>query len=335
MRRLFAAPARAARAAAAPAVAALVCAAFVFAALAGCSSAAPDVGAPSAEGGAPAAPGEVLAPALSDGAAASFDPFATAVPTVPTRAYAAVVLDVRTGRVLHETGGRSLRYPASLTKMMTLYLLFEALEAGRLSPSTPLTVSANAASRPPTKLGLKPGSTITVDMAARALAVRSSNDAAVAVAENLAGSEEAFARAMTLKARELGLSRTTFVNASGLPDERQVTTAYEMALLGKALALRFPRRFAYFSLREVSYGGRTWKNTNRLLDTVEGMDGIKTGYIRASGYNLVASVRRDGKHIIAVVIGGRTGTDRNSRMETLIEEALPKASGGGLFGALL
>jgi D-alanyl-D-alanine carboxypeptidase len=195
-------------------------------------------------------------------------------------------------------------------------------------------VSETAASRPPSKLGVEACSTISVDMAARAMAVRSANDVAVVVAENIAGSEEAFAEAMTRKARSLGMSRTSFVNASGLPDERQVSTARDMAILGKALSDRFPRWFRYFSTETVSYNGRSWRNTNRLLTKVEGMDGIKTGYIRASGFNLCASVRRDGKHVIACVIGGKSGAARNRRMRELIEAHLPKASGGGLLGFL-
>lgn len=267
-------------------------------------------------------------------AAAPAEPLAGVVQEVPARAYAAFVMDARTGKVLHDTAGRSPRYPASLTKMMTLYMVFEKLDSGAWTPRTALPVSEEAASRPPSKLGVKAGTSITVDMAARALAVRSANDVAVVVAEAISGSEEAFARDMTRKARALGMAQTSFANASGLPDPGQVTTARDVAILGKALSDRFPRWFRYFSTEKVTYNGRTWRNTNRLLTTVDGMDGIKTGYIRASGYNLCASVRRRGKHVIAVVIGGRSGSDRNRRMEALIEEYLPKASGGGLLANL-
>jgi len=252
-------------------------------------------------------------------------------PAVARRAYAAIVVDAKTGKVLHEEEAESLRYPASLTKMMTLYLVFAQLDSGRLTPSSPLQVSEEAASRPPAKIGVKAGTTITVDTAARALAVRSANDVAVVIAENLAGSEEAFARAMTRQARALGMSRTTFVNASGLPDPRQVTTARDMAILGKALSDRYSRWFGYFSTSEFRYNGRTWKNTNKLLGKVEGVDGIKTGYIRDSGFNLVTSTRRGGKHLITVVIGGRSGASRNRKMEELIEEYIPKASGGSFL----
>lgn len=288
-------------------------AALALAALAGCSSTAPSNSSP---------PGPSLA-------ALPAAPLVETTPEILERTYAAIVIDANTGRVLHEEASTSPRYPASLTKMMTLFLLFERFENGTLSPASPLVVSANAASRPPTKLGVRVGETITADTAARALAVRSANDVAVVVAENIAGSEEAFGTLMTARARELGMSRTRFYNASGLPEPRQYTTARDMALLGKALHDRFPRYFAYFSAREMSNGSRTLKNTNRLLETVEGMDGIKTGYIRASGYNLVTSVDRGGKHIIAVVLGGRTAASRNAKMEELIETWLPEASGGG------
>lgn len=252
-------------------------------------------------------------------------------PIVAQRAYAAIVVDARNGKVLHEVDSESLRYPASLTKMMTLFMLFEELESGRLTAASPLVVSESAASRPPTKLGVKPGTAITVDTAARALAVKSANDVAVVIAENLSGSEPAFAAAMTHKARSLGMARTNFNNASGLPDGLQVTTARDMAILGRALFDRFPRWAEYFKTEQITYNGRTYRNTNKLLGKVRGMNGIKTGYIRASGFNLVASVERDGKHIIAVVIGGTSGAARNAKMEALIETYLPEAS-GGLFG---
>ncbi|MEM0908538.1 MAG: D-alanyl-D-alanine carboxypeptidase family protein [Pseudomonadota bacterium] len=265
-----------------------------------------------------------------------FEPIpVTEAPPVSRRAYAAIVVDARNGKVLHEDNAQALRYPASLTKMMTLYLVFEQLDAGRLTVRSPLTVSEEAAARPPAKIYVKAGTAITVDTAVRALAVRSANDVAVVIAENLAGSEEAFAVLMTRKARSLGMSKTTFVNASGLPDPRQVTTARDMAILGKALSDRFPRWFRYFSTEEFRFNGRKWRNTNKLLKTVEGVNGIKTGYIRDSGYNLTASVRRGNKHLIAVVIGGRSGTARNRKMTELIEDNMGSASGGGLMGVRL
>lgn len=248
-------------------------------------------------------------------------------PDVEQRAYAAIVVDAETGRVLHEDNAEALRHPASLTKMMTLYLLFEQLQAGRLFITSELDVSANAAAKPATKLGLKAGSTITVDMAIRALCVGSANDVATVVAESLAGSEPEFALAMTRKARQLGMGRTQFANASGLPDPRNVTTARDMAILARALSDRFPQYFRYFATREYSWNGRTVKSTNKLLPRVAGVDGIKTGYVRASGFNLVTSVRRDGRHLVAVVIGGRTGAARDRRMEELIEAYLPERTG--------
>ncbi len=257
----------------------------------------------------------------------------TEAPAVSKRAYAAIVVDANNGKILHEEAAGELRYPASLTKMMTLYLLFEQLETGRLSTNSPLAVSEEAAGRPPAKIGVKAGTSISVDTAIRALAVRSANDVAVVIAENLAGSEEAYARAMTSKARAIGMRDTQFVNASGLPDGRQVTTARDMAILGRALNTRFPRYFTYFSTPDFIYNGKEWKNTNKLLGKVDGVNGIKTGYVRDSGFNLVTNVERGGKHIIAVVIGGRTGNSRNAKMTELIETYLPEASGGSILSA--
>ncbi len=239
--------------------------------------------------------------------------------TAEERAYSALVLDAASGEQLYAVDADSARFPASLTKMMTLYLLFEAVADGRYTLSSPLTVSANAAAQPPSKLGLQAGSTITVQQAARALAVRSANDVGMAVAENLAGSEAAFARQMTQQARALGLSRTRFVNATGLPDPAQVTTARDMAKLGLALKQRFPQYASYFRAKSFSYNGRTFKATNNLLGRVAGVDGLKTGYIRMSGYNLVATARRGGKQLIVVVIGGRSESARDREVTRLIE----------------
>lgn len=236
--------------------------------------------------------------------------------------FAAIVIDAENGRTLYAEEADSPRYPASLTKLMTLYILFEEMEAGRIRPNSQLVVSAHAASQPPSRLGLKPGSTIAVEDAIRAISVRSSNDVAIAIAENVAGSEPAFVARMNRTARSLGLNRTVFRNASGLPDPGQVTTARDMADLGVAVQRRFPRQARYFALRSFSYGGRTYESTNELLGEVRGMDGMKTGYTRASGYNLVGSVRRDGRHIIAVVLGERTSNSRNAVMAQLIETHL-------------
>ena len=242
--------------------------------------------------------------------------------------YASIVIDARTGRVLQAPNADAPRYPASLTKMMTLYLLFEQLDAGRLSLSTRMKVSTHAARQPPSKLGLKPGRTISVKTAILALVTKSANDVAAVVAEHLGGSERNFARKMTAKARELGMKRTTFRNASGLPDPAQKTTARDMARLGRALHERFPKYFKYFSTRIFRYGKRRYANHNRLLGRIKGVDGIKTGYTRASGFNLVTSVHRGKRHIIAVVMGGRTGRSRNAQMARLIKRHLHRASHG-------
>ncbi|QGZ37194.1 D-alanyl-D-alanine carboxypeptidase [Stappia indica] len=238
------------------------------------------------------------------------------------RAHAAIVVDAATGAVLHEEDADSLRYPASLTKMMTLYLLFDALSERRVTLDTPLVISAKAASQPPARIGLKAGGRLTVSQAIQALAVKSANDVAIAVAENLAVSEAAFAAQMTAKARSLGMRHTRFVNASGLPDPRQVTTARDMAILSRALKSRHASRASAFTARSFSYEGRTYQATNNLLGRVAGVDGIKTGYIRDSGYNLAASAHRGGRSVIAVVFGGESEGARDRQVTALIEQYL-------------
>jgi D-alanyl-D-alanine carboxypeptidase len=240
--------------------------------------------------------------------------------------YAAIVVDANSGSVLHNTSADSLRHPASLTKIMTLYLLFEQLEAGKLRLDSRLEVSEHAAQQAPSKLGLRPGQTLSVEDAIRALVTKSANDAAVVVAEALGGDEETFARMMTRKARALGMSRTVYNNASGLPDEDQLTTARDQATLGRAIQDRFPRQYRYFATPAFVYGGRAMRNHNKLLGRVEGVDGIKTGYTRASGFNLVSSVRRGNRHIVAVVMGGSSGGARDARMRMLIEQQIASAS---------
>jgi D-alanyl-D-alanine carboxypeptidase len=240
--------------------------------------------------------------------------------------YAAIVLDANSGQVLHEANADEPRHPASVTKIMTLYLLFEQIEAGKFKLDTPLQISAQAAMQPPTKLGLKPNGTITVDDAIKGLCTRSANDGAVVVSEAVGGSEGEFARLMTLKARELGMSNTTYVNASGLPAEEQVTTARDQAILGRAIQIRFPEFYRYFSTLNFRYRGADIHNHNSLLGQVQGVDGIKTGYTEASGYNLVASVRRNARHIVAVVLGGASGATRDARMRQLIEQYIPQAT---------
>nr|WP_319485370.1 serine hydrolase [uncultured Cohaesibacter sp.] len=249
--------------------------------------------------------------------------------------YAGYVIDVKSGKVLYSENANSLRYPASLTKMMTLYMLFEELEAGRMSMSTRLSVSRHAAGQAPSKLGLKPGSTIAVKDAILALVTKSANDVAATIAENIGGTETKFARMMTDKAHAIGMSRTTFRNASGLPNSQQRTTAADMALLGRALQDRFPSYYKLFNTRVFQYGKARYGNHNKLLGRVTGVDGIKTGYTQASGFNLVTNVNTDGRHIVAVVMGGNTGASRDAEMRSLIKKYLPKAKSGRRETALV
>jgi D-alanyl-D-alanine carboxypeptidase len=235
--------------------------------------------------------------------------------------FASLVMDGSSGRILQEANADLPRYPASLTKMMTLYMLFEALEGGTITLDQRLSVSEHAASQPPTKLGLKPGQTIVVENAILALVTKSANDIAAVIAESLAGSEPQFAWTMTRKAHELGMRHTTFANASGLPDPDQVTTARDMAILGLALLHDFPQYYHYFGTPRFYYGGAVHPNHNRMLGVYEGMDGIKTGYTRASGFNLVASARRDGHRMIGVVMGARSPATRNAIMAKLLDQA--------------
>ena len=240
--------------------------------------------------------------------------------------YADIVIDANSGDVLHAAAADSQRHPASLAKIMTLYLLFERIESGKLKLSTPLEVSEDASEQAPSKLGLRPGQSIAVEDAIKALVTKSANDVAVVVAEAIAGSEDEFAKLMTRKARALGMTRTVYKNASGLPDDDQVTTARDQALLALAIQDRFPRHYRYFSTPRFLYRGHWMRNHNRLLGNVEGVDGIKTGYTRASGFNLVTSVRRGKRQIIAVVFGGRSGAQRDARMRKLIEAHVDEAS---------
>ena len=240
--------------------------------------------------------------------------------------YADIVLDANTGKVLHEASPDSLRHPASLTKVMTLYLLFERLESGKVTLDTMMPVSEEAASQAPTKLGLKPGSTLRVDDAIKGLVTKSANDAAVVVAEALGGSVSEFSRMMTRKARALGMRNTTYVNPNGLPDDDQISTARDQALLGIAIHDRFPKYYRYFSVASFVYHGNAMRNHNHLLGQVEGVDGIKTGYTRDSGFNLLTSVRRGPRHIVAVVLGGRSGSSRDARMRELIAAHIDEAS---------
>lgn len=242
---------------------------------------------------------------------------------------ASIVVDAKTGKILQGENIDAPRIPASITKVMSLYLLFEQMDRGRISLDTPLTVSSYAASQPPTKLGLRPGSTIDVDDAIKAMVTLSANDVSVVVAENVAGSEEAFAQMMTRKARELGMSSTAFYNPHGLPhDPPNITTARDLSILGRAIQDRFPKYFAYFETRSFQYGKRTIRGHNRLLGKVEGVDGIKTGYTRLSGFNLLTSVNTASRSIVAVVLGGRSGASRDQKMASLVDDHLPRAYAG-------
>jgi D-alanyl-D-alanine carboxypeptidase len=240
--------------------------------------------------------------------------------------YADILVDDNSGQVLHETSPDSPRHPASLTKIMTLYLLFEQLEAKKLNLDSRLQISAHASTQAPTKLGLKPNETITVEEAIKAIVTRSANDAAVVVAEAIAGSEPAFATLMTDKAQTLGMVNTVYINASGLPADAQLTTAREQALLGRAIQERFPEYSRYFAILSFQYHGMEISNHNALLREMQGIDGIKTGYTEASGYNLVASLRRDGRHLIGVVLGEKSNAARNGRMRQLIDAHFSQAA---------
>jgi D-alanyl-D-alanine carboxypeptidase len=246
--------------------------------------------------------------------------------------YAAFVMDGRTNEVLHADMAEEARFPASLTKVMTLYLMFDALDRGEITLQTRMPVSRFASRQAPSKLGLRRGDTITVESAIRALVAKSANDVAVVVAERLGGSEARFAQRMTTKARELGMTNTRFANASGLPNPAQRTSAKDMAMLGQAIWRNHQKYYNYFEISGVNWRSRWMQNHNRLLGAVAGVDGIKTGYTRASGFNLVTSVERDGVRLVAVVLGGESAAARDAQMAHLIEtayEQLGLRAGGG------
>jgi len=234
--------------------------------------------------------------------------------------YAAIVVDAESGEVLFARHADSRRYPASITKVMTLYLTFEALSEGKVKLDDVITVSPHAASQPPSKLGLAAGQHISLDNAMRATAVRSANDMAVAIAEHIGGSEARFAAQMTLKAEELGMTQTRYVNANGLPDSRQLTSARDLAILARAVMRDYPQYYRYFGLHDWAYEGREYRNTNGLLrGGTGGYDGMKTGYTNASGYNLAASAVRDGRRLITIVLGGRSTASRNQHVAALMD----------------
>lgn len=242
-----------------------------------------------------------------------------ATPVGEESKYSAIVVDANSGEVLYAKRADSPRYPASITKVMTLYLTFEAMAQGKLTADEEIFVSQHAASQGPTKLGLRAGSTIRVDDAIRAIAVESANDMAVAMAERVGGSEGRFAALMTLKAQELGMDNTRYVNANGLPDSRQISTARDIAVLSRAIVRDYPQYYAYFGVKQFTYRGQVINNHNHLLVQMAGVDGLKTGFTSASGYNLAASGVRDGHRLIAVVLGGSSNGSRDAHVKDLLE----------------
>jgi len=238
--------------------------------------------------------------------------------------YASFVMDAKTGEVLHSVNADTRNYPASLTKMMTLFMVFEAIEQKKITLDTKMRVSRRATWQPPSRLGLKAGSSIRVEDAIYALVTKSANDVATVVAEALGGTEWEFAKAMTKRAHKLGMKNTNFRNASGLPNRHQLSTARDMATLGNELWKRFPKYYSYFKTQKWAYAGRNYRNHNRLLGKYEGMDGIKTGYIRASGFNLVSSVTRDDHRVIGVVFGGKSSQHRNTVMARILDKSFTK-----------
>jgi D-alanyl-D-alanine carboxypeptidase len=241
--------------------------------------------------------------------------------------YAALVMDANTNEILHSRNADDPRYPASLTKVMTLYLLFDAINAGDVKLSDRMTVSRNAAAQPPSNLKLKAGDKIKVEDAIYALVTKSANDVAVVLAEHLGGTERKFAQQMTDKARDLGLKDTTFKNASGLPNTAQLTTAYDLALLADALVENHAQYYHYFETKRFEWGRLVYRGHNELVGTVDGVDGIKTGYTRASGFNLMTSAERDGHRVIAIVLGGATAKSRDAHVQDLVEAAFAQLNG--------
>ncbi len=246
------------------------------------------------------------------------------------RAYAGIVIDAKTGNTLYSYAADSLRYPASVTKVMTLYVLFQELKAGRMTLSTRMTVSRHATQAVPTKLHLRAGRTIKVEDAIKSLVTLSANDVSRVIAEHISGSESEFARRMTSTARALGMSRTTYANASGLPDTRQVTTVRDQARLGMAVFQHFPQYYEYFQIKSFTYSGKTYGNHNRLLGE-RGVDGIKTGYTRASGFNLLTAARQNNRHIVVVGFGFSTGAARNAKVRELIARYMDRGRRGSYW----
>ncbi len=254
---------------------------------------------------------------------------ALAAPHSADAKYASIVIDAGTGQVQHEANADDRNYPASLTKLMTLYLLFEAVENKRLTWNSHLTASKHASNQSPTHLALAPGEKISVHDATMALIIHSANDVAVVVAEELGGTEEKFALLMTAKARNLGMNRTTFRNASGLPHTGQQSTARDMAILAQAVIDRFPRYYPMFAETSFTFKNRVYKTHNRVTLNYPGADGLKTGFTHASGFNLITSATRNGRRLIGVVFGGNTSRSRDQQMEALLDEAFSAGHRGG------
>ncbi len=248
----------------------------------------------------------------------------SALPAHAAGRYSALVVDTLTGKALHDDRADELRHPASLAKLMTLYLLFLEVDTRRRTLDDRLTVSAAAASRPSSKLGLRPGQVLTVEQAILALTVRSANDVAVAVAEAISGTEKEFAKLMNHRARFLGMRQTVFRNASGLHHPEQVSTARDMARLARAVQRRFPDFYHYFSAGTFKFDQRTYRNHNSFLWSYQGADGLKTGFIAASGYNLAASARRGNERLIGVVFGTSSSSDRDQRMRRMLDRSFVK-----------
>lgn len=256
--------------------------------------------------------------ALAGIVSAAFSAPAEAVSLFEQPKYAAFLADADSGEVLYSRQADTQRFPASITKVMTLYMMFERLAAGTLRLDDRVVMSRNAANQRPSKLGLKAGESLTVDQAIRSLATKSANDVSVALAEHIAGSEQEFGRLMTARARELGMKNSRWVNPNGLPDARQVTTARDIFLLSQATIRHFPQYYSYYQQQQFVFGNRVMPNHNHLLRTMPGVDGIKTGYTNAAGFTLAASAVRDGRRLIAVVLGGPTRVARDSNVESLL-----------------
>ena len=251
-------------------------------------------------------------------------PWRAAEAQIGSARYSAIVMEARTGTVLIDAGADEPRYPASLTKMMTLYMVFEALRDGKTQLGSRVVMSENAASRPPSKLGIPPGGGLTVEQAILALITKSANDVAAALGEHIGGSEERFAQMMTMRARSLGMTQTRFRNSSGLPDFDQVTTARDMATLGRRLFTDFPNRYHYFGTVHFAWGRAQIRNHNRMLGDYDGADGIKTGFINASGFNIVTSAQRDGVRLVGATFGGSSWVERDRHMGALLDQGFSR-----------